>query len=350
VEETFLQALHAEPNDETTWLALADWLEDDGQAQRAELVRLVRKLRTLPVMKRTKERARLEDRVAELLNAGMQPAVPEVVNSIGMRLALIPPGNFRMGSPVNEAERSEDEGPAHEVAITQPFYMGVFAVTQAQWQAVMGSNPSYFSKDGKGNEGVEYDLANPAGGKDKVKGLDTSDFPVENVNWEETQAYLEELTALPQERDKGWHYRLPTEAEWEYSCRGGASSSTASHFGHSLSPAQANFNGVLPYGGAAKGPFLGRPCPVGSYRPNAFGLYDTHGNVFEWCSDWYDEDYYKDSPRRDPPGPSRGCGRVLRGGSWNFLRLRCRAANRRWSEPADRYYERGFRVVAVPHG
>jgi uncharacterized protein (TIGR02996 family) len=112
VEEAFLQALRTEPNDETTWLALADWLEENGQEQRAELVRLVRRLRTLPVMKRSRERARLEDRVAAMLAASVRQAVPEVVNSIDMRLALIPPGRFRMGSPLDEAERCKDEGPA----------------------------------------------------------------------------------------------------------------------------------------------------------------------------------------------------------------------------------------------
>ncbi len=114
METAFLQALHADPCDETTWLALADWLEDDGQEQRAELVRLVRRLRTLPVMKRSLARTRLEKRVAELLAAGVRPVVAEVVNSIGMRLALIPPGRFRMGSPVDEANRYDDEGPMHE--------------------------------------------------------------------------------------------------------------------------------------------------------------------------------------------------------------------------------------------
>jgi uncharacterized protein (TIGR02996 family) len=133
VEEAFLQALHAEPNDETTWLALADWLEEDRQEQRAELVRLVRKLRTLPVLEVAAERVQMEARVADLLAAGVRPVVPEVVNSISMRLDLIPPGHFRMGSPASEAGRGKDEGPLHEVEITRPFYLGVFPVTQAQW-------------------------------------------------------------------------------------------------------------------------------------------------------------------------------------------------------------------------
>jgi uncharacterized protein (TIGR02996 family) len=198
MEAAFLQALHADPTDETTWRALGDWLEEDGQGQRAELVRLVRRLRALPVMKRTKERARLEDRVAELLNAGVQPVVPEVVNSIGMRLARIPPGRFRMGSPASEAERRMDE-PQHEVGITGAFYLGVFPVTQGQWQAVMGSNPSSFSASG--------------GGKKHVPRQDSGNFPVEQVSWEDAQAFLKKLAARPEEKQRGWVYRLPSEAE-----------------------------------------------------------------------------------------------------------------------------------------
>jgi uncharacterized protein (TIGR02996 family) len=333
MEAAFLAALHAEPNDETTWLALADWLEEDGQTDRAELLRLVRRLRVLPVMKVTPERAALEDRVAELLNAGVRPGVPEVVNSIGMRLALISPGRFRMGSPSGENERGGNEE-AHEVGITRPFYLGVFAVTQGQWHRVRGDNPSCFCATGEG--------------KEEVEGLDTSDFPVETVSWEDAQAFLEKLAALPEEKEKGWKYHLPSEAEWEYSCRGGASSSTPFCFGASLSSTQANFNGEYPYGGAEKGPYLGRTCPAASYRPNAWGLFDTHGNVWEWCKDWYANDYYGNSPAQDPLGPSNGSLRVIRGGSWGGYGLDCRAANRHGLTPSRRFYYLGFRVAAVP--
>jgi uncharacterized protein (TIGR02996 family) len=331
VEAVFLAALHAEPNDEATWLALADWLDEDGQADRAELVRLVRRLRPLPVMEVTPERAALEDRVADLLNAGVRPVVPEVVNSLGMRLALIPPGRFRMGSPSGDNERGGNEE-AHEVGITRPFYLGVFPVTQGQWLGVMGENPSYFCATGSGREAVE--------------GMNTNDFPVEQVSWEDAQAFLAKLTALPEEKEAGWSYRLPSEAEWEYACRGGAS--TPACFGHSLSSTQANFDGNFPYGGAEKGPYLGRTCKVGSYKPNGFGLYDMHGNVWEWCEDCFGADYYGSSPAQDPLGPSNGSLRVFRGGCWGGSGRNCRAAYRLSSKPSFRRSFLGFRVAAAP--
>ena len=338
MEAAFLQALHADPNDETTWLALADWLDEDGQAERAELVRLVRRLRTLPVMEVTPERAEMEARVAELLNADVRPVAAEVVNSIGMRLALISPGRFRMGSPSGEMERFRAEE-AHEVEITRAFYLGVFAVTQVQWLRVMGDDPSYFCATGGGGKEV---------------GMDTGDFPVEQVSWEDAQAFLAQLTALPEEKEAGWSYRLPSEAEWEYSCRGGAASSTPFCVGSSLSSTQANFDGAYPYGGAENGPNLGRTCPVGSYRPNAWGLFDLHGNVWEWCSDRYAEDYYGKSPAKDPTGPSAGSRRVIRGGSWKAFGRLCRSAHRTWGGHRDEALPSnlgpsiGFRVVAVP--
>src|SRR5262249_15622705 len=150
--------------------------------------------------------------------------------------------------------------------------------------------------------------------KAEVEGLDTSEFPVESVSWEDAQDFLKKLSARPEERKAGREYRLPSEAQWEYACRGGASSSTAFHVGASLSSAQANFNGNDPYGDANTGPYLERPCAVGCYRPNAFGLYDVHGNVWEWCEDWFDEDYYAKSPPKNPSGPDDGSFRVLRGG------------------------------------
>jgi formylglycine-generating enzyme required for sulfatase activity len=252
-----------------------------------------------------------------------------VVNSIGMKFALIPAGAFLMGSPPEEKQRSKDEE-QHEVEITRPYYLGIFPVTQAQWQAVRGANPSSFCATGAG--------------KDAVTGMSTEDFPVEQVSWEDAAEFLNGLAALKPEREAGRGYRLPSEAEWEHACRGGASEYQVFHYGNSLSSAQANFNGNYPYG-AAKSPYLERTSKVGSYEPNGFGLYDMHGNVWEWCADWYGNDYYKNSPRRDPAGPAGGSSRVLRGGSWDCFGQRCRSAWRNGSEPASRYEYLGFRVV-----
>jgi formylglycine-generating enzyme required for sulfatase activity len=259
----------------------------------------------------------------------------EIVNSIGMKLVRVEPGTFLMGSPPNEAERSGDEH-QHEVEITQPFYVGVYPVTQEQYQRVMGNNLSHFSATG--------------GGKDKVKGMDTRQFPVECVSWEDTVEFCRRLSELPEETANERVYRLPTEAEWEYLCRGGPffkAPATAFYFGNSLSPTQANFNGNYPYGGAAKGRYLERPTPVGSYPPNPLGVYDLHGNVWEWCADWYDAEYYKRSPRQNPQGPEHGERPVLRGGSCGNYGRNCRSAFRGRLDPGDRDCSNGFRVVLL---
>jgi formylglycine-generating enzyme required for sulfatase activity len=250
-------------------------------------------------------------------------------NSIGMKLVLIPKGKFTMGSPEDEVDRGTDES-RHEAEISKPFYLGVHAVTQKQYKEVMGTNPSYFSAGG--------------GGKDKVKDLDTDDFPAERMSWHDAQVFCEKLSSLAAEKRFGRVYRLPTEAEWEYACRAGTT--TPVHFGRSLSSRQANFDGNFPYGrGAVKGPNLGRTCRVGSYRANKFGLYDMHGNVYQWCSDWYGKDYYKDSPRKDPQGPASGTTRVLRGGSWYDHGWDCRAAYRGNDTPGGHDFNVGFRVA-----
>jgi uncharacterized protein (TIGR02996 family) len=332
MEEALLQAIHASPADDTARLVLADWLQEQGDP-RGELLRLHVALRQRP---EGADLCACEERVRALLAAGVRPCVPVLTNSIGMQLALIPPGVFLMGSPAEETGRNDDEGPQHEVAITRPYYLGVFAVTQGQWLRLMGSNPSYFCPRG--------------GGKGKVRGIgDTRDFPVENVSWYDAGAFCRILSELPDERRAQRLYRLPTEAEWEYACRGGPWSSTPFHLGASLSSAQANFNGNAPYGGALPGPHLRRTTEVGAYHvSNAFGLYDLHGNVFEWCADWYSRGHYRNSPRDDPTGPPVGEGRVLRGGSWSRSSQDCRSASRRRDTPGSRNPGLGFRVALVP--
>jgi formylglycine-generating enzyme required for sulfatase activity/serine/threonine protein kinase len=280
----------------------------------------------------------------------------EITNSIGIKLVRIPAGTFTMGSTNEEQDESlvegekihrkklsaelvaflRGEGPQHKVEITKDFYLGVYEVTQRQYRTIMGINPSFFSAAGWG--------------KDKVKGMDTNDFPVEQVFWDEAVAFCKKLSDLPAEKKAGRTYRLPTEAEWEYACRGGAPSYQVFHFGNSLSSTQANFNGTFPYGGADKGDYLERPCIVGSYPANGFGLYDMHGNVAEWCSDWYDKDYYSKSPRRDPQGPSTGIYRVIRNVCWRDYGRGCRSAARSGGAAANRYFGWGFRVTLVPAG
>jgi formylglycine-generating enzyme required for sulfatase activity/serine/threonine protein kinase len=273
---------------------------------------------------------------------GMLRTLPEIPkafsNSLGMKLVLVQPGKFLMGSPNTEAERGEEEGPQHEVEITRPFYLGACQVTQEEYQKVTGRNPSYFAASG--------------GGKDTVKGMDTRRFPVEQVSWGEAVEFCRLLTE--KEAGSGRLYRLPTEAEWEYACRGGQFFKDSAPFyfakpSPSLSSKQANFDGKYPYGGAAKGPDLKRTTAVGSYQANALGLSDMHGNVWEWCADRYDPAYYQRSPKQDPQGPESSSEnrRVLRGGSWYVYGRNCRAAYRFWGEPGNRYNCGGFRVVLV---
>jgi formylglycine-generating enzyme required for sulfatase activity len=285
-------------------------------------------------------------------------------NSIGMKFVPVLAGTFVMGSPKDEKEResvAEEKGceEQHEVELTRDFYLGVYEVTQKQYKAVMGYNPSFFSHDGKPAPKGEYRPNKPGGGKDKVKGLDTEDFPVENVSWEDSQEFLMKLNALAAEKKFQVTYRLPTEAQWEYACRGGhlikdrKKAQLPFHFkapSASLGGGQANFGAVCPYGGGKAGVFLRRTNTVGrNGEPNALGIYDMHGNVEEWCSDWYAGWYYANGPRRDPTGPHRGSYPVRRGGDWGSRGDHCRAASRGCYFPYGRVFDLGFRVAAVPY-
>jgi formylglycine-generating enzyme required for sulfatase activity len=173
-------------------------------------------------------------------------------------------------------------------------------------------------------------------------------LPVEQVSWEDAQTFLKKRSELPAEAKTGRKYRLPTEAESEYACR--ARTTSPCHFGNTLCSTQANFDGNSPYGGARKGPHLKRTCPVGSYPPNAWGLYDLHGNVYQWCADWYDKDHYATSPGKDARGPAQGTSRVFRGGGWDSLGRYCRSACRSTYYPGLRDSYLGFRVVLLPPG
>ncbi len=222
----------------------------------------------------------------------------EIVNSIGMRLVPIAPGKFLMGSPPGEVDRQDDER-EHEVTITRAFYLAACEVTQEEFRKVMGSNPSHHQKGG--------------GGDGAVAGLDTARLPVENVSWADARLFCQHLSAAPEEKKAGRMYRLPTEAEWEYACRAGTT--TAYSFGNSVEHSQVNFRG---------GP--GRSAPVGSYPPNAWGLYDMHGNVAEWCDDWYGP--YAAGPATDPAGPASGSEVTARGSAYDQPAWGCRSACR----------------------
>jgi formylglycine-generating enzyme required for sulfatase activity len=243
-------------------------------------------------------------------------------NSIGMKFVLIPAGKFVMGSQLSpeevvrryggEAKWYKDEQPSHPVKITKPFYLQTTEVSQGQWEKVMGDNPSRFKDCG-------------------------NDCPVEQVSWNDVQKFISKLNKM-----EGINkYRLPTEAEWEYACR--AETTTPFFTGECISTDQANYNGNNPGNNCPKGQFREKTVKVGSFQPNAWGLYDMHGNVYEWVQDWYGD--YPSNSVVDPKGPKKGEDRVLRGGSWYYNARNLRSANRLRDYPVFRYYNYGFRVA-----
>jgi len=256
-------------------------------------------------------------------------AARQITNSVDMKLNRIEAGEFMMGSAIADAGGRDDERPQHKVQISQPFYMGVYEVTQGEFEKVLGINPSFYTATG------------PV--KDKLKDLDTSRLPVDDVTWFQAIEFCRKLSQSPQEVKAGRVYRIPTEAEWEYACRAGTK--TVFHYGDSLSSQQANFNGKYPFGKAKTDKFLNRTTTVGSYPPNAWGLYDMHGNLNEWCMDKFDRAYYANSPAKDPKGPKQGESPVIRGGDWYSDGRDCRSAFRYADIPEGRFYALGFRVV-----
>ena len=227
-----------------------------------------------------------------------------MTNSLGMEMLLLPAGTFTMGGDWDAEQADENELPRHDVTFDAPFYMGKFVVTQAQWQALMGDNPSEF------------------------KG---PDHPVETVSHDDAGIFIRRLN----EKESTRSYRLPTEAEWEYAARAG--SPHAYCFGPEVSrlPEYAWFQ-------ASSG---ASTHPVGQRMPNDWGFYDMHGNVHEWCADWYRREYYAESPAKHPAGPRKGVARVLRGGDWGSEPWYCRCAIRSLSSPQRRSPRVGFRLV-----
>jgi formylglycine-generating enzyme required for sulfatase activity len=247
------------------------------------------------------------------------PAGTIISTTVGMKLVLVPAGEFLMGSPDSDKAASADEKPPHRVRITRPFYLGMYEVTQGQYRAVTGENPSGF------------------------KGSD--DLPVESISWNDAIAFCNTLS-LREGLTPYYHagagtvsggegYRLPTEAEWEYACRAG--STTRYSFGDNA--ARLGEYGWFDRNSGSQ------TQPVGQKGPNAFGLHDMHGNVWEWCWDPYDENYNGQSPGADPPGPSQAAFRVIRGGSWINNAPHVRSAFRHSGAPGYRDIDVGFRLA-----
>ena len=232
----------------------------------------------------------------------------EFSNSIGMKFRLIPPGEFDMGS-----KEYDDEQPIHRVKITKPFYLGVYPVTQGEYERIMGTNPSHFKGDPR--------------------------LPVEQVSWEDAGNFVQRLS----QQESARSYRLPSESEWEYACRAGTT--TAYWFGDALNGDRANIDGNYPFGTDKKGPYRKKTTVVDTFPANPFGLYDMHGNVWEWCIDWYDAEYYKRSPVEDPVNKIESQYRVLRGGSWLYGAWNGRSAVRDRLSPTYPSLYIGLRVV-----
>ncbi|HXF41336.1 MAG TPA: SUMF1/EgtB/PvdO family nonheme iron enzyme [Blastocatellia bacterium] len=248
----------------------------------------------------------------------------QLVETLGSGVTLdlveIPGGTFLMGSPRHEQFSTDDERPQHEVTVS-PFHIGKFTVTQAQWRVVTGLPPI--------DRKLETDPS-------QFKG---DDRPVEQVSWEDAVEFCARLS-----RKTGKLHRLPTEAEWEYACRAGNKKPFA--FGDSITPQIVNYDGNHPYGKAPKGDYREGTIAVGSLGvANEYGLYDMHGNVWEWCHDWHGP--YPSGAANDPVGPSKGKYRRLRGGSWIGNANNCRSACRFYNQPCNRNHNFGFRVVVV---
>ncbi|MBL8423560.1 MAG: formylglycine-generating enzyme family protein [Candidatus Accumulibacter phosphatis] len=232
------------------------------------------------------------------------------IADVRQRFRWIEPGSFRMGSPPSEPERNADEV-QHTVTLSRGFWLADTACSQELWQAVTGGNPSRFQDDPRN--------------------------PVENVSWLDVQTFIAELNRrLPH-----LQARLPREAEWEYACRAGTT--TPFSFGDNITADQVNYDETAPYAGGKRGWYRGRTVPGGSLPPNMWGLYEMHGNVWEWCADWYGA--YRTGAQLDPRGPQEGGGRVLRGGSWGGLGTYARSANRSRHEPDYCSHFIGFRLA-----
>ncbi len=239
----------------------------------------------------------------------------ERVNGVAIEMVQVPGGTFMMGSPKTEKGRSSDEGPEHKVTI-KSFYMSKYPITQAQWEAVMGNNPSHFKGQNR---------------------------PVETISWDDAVKFFQRLSELT-----GKEYHLPSEAQWEYGCRAGDSTKPPFHVGKTITTDLANYNGDYIYASEPKGVYRKETTDVGSFPPNAFGLYDMHGNVWEWCADVWHKNY-QGAPTDGSAWQEvkEGGGRLLRGGSFGNDPNYCRTAYRVRNSSDYRYGRIGVRAAAA---
>ncbi|MFO0926529.1 MAG: SUMF1/EgtB/PvdO family nonheme iron enzyme [Gemmataceae bacterium] len=302
--ETLQQAIGRDPGDDTAWLALADSLVEAGADDRAELVRLQLALRR-----------QLDDpawsawqtRLMALWASRVKPAQPTLEGPFELTFVLIPPGSFWMGALPDERWMDDDEHPRHRVTLTNGFYLASCPITREQWQTVTGLDRG----SGRGER-----------------------RPIERVARADCEDFCERLSERLDRR-----VRLPTEAEWEYACRAGTSTlfCSGSDVDALRQVGWCSYTGDWDSSGGSRS--------VGERRPNSWGLYDMHGNVWEWCADWFDARYYERSPAVDPPGPAEGTACVVRGGSWRGGPWFCRSAERRDLPPGTREINLGFRVA-----
>ena len=353
--------LRAEPGNEPKperIRMLINHLGDGDFTTREEAVRELESIGepALPAVRQAMVSADVEVRQrAKLLEAAIIRGASKSRSS-GLEMKLVRGGEFQMGSPTNEAGRRLDEK-SHRVKLTELFLLGKYEVTQEEYQKLMKVNPSSHSETGAV--------------KAKVAKMDTKRFPVECVTWfdaiefcnrlSETDGYkpyykladvkkaADTITVATPTVLGGNGYRLPTEAEWEYACRGGTT--TRFHFGVASNGKQANFKAYISsggYGGPEEWAQLERTCTVGSYPANRFGLFDMHGNVGEWCWDYYDKDSANAELVINPKGPEEGNHRMIRGGSWLIADSSCRSASRFWHTPDEAKDYSGFRVARTP--
>ncbi len=313
--DDILAGIEADP-DPIRWQVLGDWLEEHDDPRRAELLRLHRLLlATCCEPDEHTQRAVWQKRIVELLDLGVQPCVPRRTvrfgRSVGMIFGFVPPGAFLMGSPESEPQRNIDE-PQRRVTLTRGFWLAASAVTRAQWRWVTGKTTG----TGKGN-----------------------DLPVAGASWDDCEAFRQKL-----EEKVGLRFRLPTEAEWEYACRAGTT--TPFFFGETISTDQANYFGSCVYGNGTVGIDRYEVTPADHLPPNAWGLRGMHGNVWEWCQDWYRA--YLKRDQKDPVGRRVTGYRVLRGGCWHDHPSGLRSANRRCCRPNANDPAFGCRLALCP--